>query len=226
MPSRALLRDLGVIFATSAVKSFFLFPAIITVQAQVARVPPEIRYKHAYVSAQTRPPDFTSAMWWGIAIVDTRVPGYEQAQVEIARTQFSCRVDGRDVILNDNEGAVRGGLYRRYPWFGTDEHDPIPIAYSHDHQFVILNVGQRPERVWHFWAASPRRTIPSGKLAGCAVRVRAKISSGALLQIGFDYWRNRSIGYGPGGNNHEAGASDWYFPSQYWQNAVFSDVKP
>jgi hypothetical protein len=25
-----------------------------------------------------------------------------------------------------------------------------------------------------------------------------------------DYWRNPTIGYGSGGNNHEAGASVWY----------------
>jgi hypothetical protein len=45
-----------------------------------------------------------------------------------------------------------------------------------------------------------------------------------LLQIGFDYWRNSIIGYGPGGNNHEAGASNWYFPSDHWQEAVFTDI--
>jgi hypothetical protein len=32
--------------------------------------------------------------------------------------------------------------------------------------------------------------------------------------MGIDYWRNPTIGYGPGGNNHEAGASNWYFPSK------------
>jgi len=39
---------------------------------------------------------------------------------------------------------------------------------------------------WHFWAASPRAAIPAGHLEGCTVAVSARISRGALLQIGFD----------------------------------------
>jgi hypothetical protein len=54
--------------------------------------------------------------------------------------------------------------------------------------------------------------------------MRVKISSGALLQIGFDYWRDTTVGYGTGGNNHEAGASGWYFSSPAWQEITFSDV--
>ena len=33
-----------------------------------------------------------------------------------------------------------------------------------------------------------------------------------------------TIAYGAGGNNHEAGASNWYFPSEQWQEAVFTDI--
>jgi hypothetical protein len=164
-------------------------------------------------------------MLWGIAIADVSVPGFENARVEVAHTQLSCRVNDKDLILNDDAGVVRGGLYRRYPWFGTDAHDSLPVAYSSERQIVVLHVGKRPDRVWHFWAASPRATLPSGHLEGCTVTVRARISEGALLQVGFDYWRNSTIGYGPGGNNHEAGASKWYFPSGQWQDAVFTDIK-
>jgi hypothetical protein len=101
----------------------------------------------------------------------------------------------------------------------------MPLEYSPDHSSAILRVGLRPDKVWHFWAASPRASIPVGNLRGCAVKVRAKISRGALLQVGFDYWRNSTVGYGIGGNNHEAGASNWYFPSDQWQEAVFTDIK-
>jgi hypothetical protein len=163
-------------------------------------------------------------MLWGIAIADTRVSGYKHAHVEIARTQLTCRVDGKDFVLNDDRSDVRGGLYRRFPWFGTDAHDPMPLAYSKDRGAVVLRVGQNPDRVWHFWAASPRASIPAGHLDGCAVRVWARISKGALLRIGFDYWRNMTVEYGSGGNNHEAGASSWYFPSDKWQQAIFSDI--
>ncbi len=163
-------------------------------------------------------------MLWGIAIADTRVPGHEQATVEIATTRLTCRVDGNDVVVNDDRGEVRGGLYRRHPWFGTDDHDPMSVRYSADRRTVILDVGTRPDRVWHFWAASPRAVLPPGKLQGCKVTVQARISGGALLQVGFDYWRDATVGYGSGGNNHEAGASDWYLPSGEWQDAEFGDV--
>jgi hypothetical protein len=164
-------------------------------------------------------------MLWGIAIADTRVPGYESAIVEIASTQLACLVDGKNVILNDDAGSVRGGLYQRHPWFATDQHEPIPLAYSEMDHAVVLNVAQRVDRVWHFWSASPRTVIPEGKLQGCTVKIRARISPGALLQIGMDYWRSSDAAYGSGGNNHEAGASDWYFPSPKWQEAVFTDIR-
>jgi hypothetical protein len=183
-----------------------------------------VKFKSGYINPIPKPIDFTSAMLWGIAIADTRVPGSEKAQVEIAQTRLSCRVDGKDVILNDDRGRVRGGLYRRIPWFGTDAHTAIPLAYSQDHSAVVLRVGEQPQRVWHFWAASPRVAPPPGHLEGCTVKVRARISSGALLQVGMDYWRNATVGYGNGGNNHEAGASQWYFPSPQWQDATFTDV--
>lgn len=190
-----------------------------------SRIPSEVRFKSGYINPSPKPTDFTSAMLWGIAITDTRVPGFKKAQVEIARTQLSCRVDGKAVIMNDDSGDVRGGLYQRFPWFGAEAHDVLPLFYSRDHSAVILHVGRRPDRVWHFWAASPRMQLPPGHLAGCTVRIRARISTGARLQIGMDYWRNPTVGYGSGGNNHEAGASDWYFPSDRWQEARFSDLK-
>ena len=188
-------------------------------------IPPEVKFKTRYVNPAPKPPEFTSAMLWGIAIAETRTPGYEQARVEIATMRLTCRVDGNDVVLNDDAGNLRGGLYRRNPWFGTDAHDPMPLGYSADHASVILALGTRPNRVWHFWAASPRSEIRPGKLEGCRVNVRARISRGALLQVGFDYWRDATVAYGSGGNNHEAGASDWYLPSDQWQEAMFTDVR-
>ena len=141
--------------------------------------PPEVLHKSSYVNSVPKPPDFTSAMLWGIAIADTRVPGYEKAVVEISRVQLSCHLEGKDIVLNDDTGNVRGGLYRRFPWFGTDIHDPMSVesaetpTLSHKPrqgwgnrseeraQIVILWVGSRTDRVWHFWAASPRAQIPA-----------------------------------------------------------------
>jgi hypothetical protein len=188
------------------------------------RVPDEVSYKAGYVSPIPPPHGFKSIMLWGIAIADKRFPGHESAEVEIASTRLTCRVDGKDVVLNDDKGNVRGGLYRRDPWFGTDQHDPMPMTHDAANQAVMLSVGQRPDRVWHFWSASPRAALPSGNFEGCTVKARVRISAGALLQIGMDYWRTPTIAYGPGGNNHEAGASNWYFPSDQWQEATFTDI--
>lgn len=188
------------------------------------RVPEEVSYKAGYVNPAPPPDDFKSALLWGIAIADTRVSGHESATVEVASTQLICRVDGKDVVLNDDIGTVRGGLYRRDPWFATDQHDPMPVTHDTANHAVVLAVGHRPDRVWHFWSPSPRAALPSGQLAGCTVTARVKISPGALLQIGMDYWRTPTVGYGPGGNNREAGASNWYFLSDEWQEAVFTDI--
>jgi len=186
------------------------------------RVPDEVRYKAGYVNSPP-PVAFTSAMLWGIAIADSRVPGFQNAIVEIASTQLTCRVNGADFVLNEDWGKLRGGLYRRFPWFGTDAHEAMPADRNEADHAVVLAVGQRPDRVWHFWSASPRRIMPPGQREGCTVKVRARISPGALLQIGMDYWRDATVEYGLGGNNHEAGASHWYFPSSEWQEAVFTD---
>lgn len=188
------------------------------------RIPGEVRYKAGYVNLVSAPSNFSSALLWGIAIADTRGPRHESAQVEVAWTNLTCRVDGRDVVLNDDGGQVRGGLYQRQPWFATDAHDPMPMAYDLKNHSVILRVGERADRIWHFWSPSPRAALPPGKLAGCTARARVRISAGALLQMGLDYWRSPTTPYGAGGNNHEAGASHWYFPSRRWQEASFSDI--
>jgi hypothetical protein len=237
IPHQSISSTLTVVTARGRASSPFAF-----VISNDPGVPDEVSYKAGYVNPVRPARDFKSALLWGIAIADTRVPGHESAEVEIASTRLTCRVDGKDVILNDDTGKVRGGLYRRNPWFGTDQHDPMPMAHASivwdrvsdpvlprsgsgrsDHA-VILPVGQRPDRVWHFWSPSPRAALPSGNLEGCTVKARVRISPGALLQMGMDYWRTPTIAYGPGGNNHEAGASNWYLPSPQWQEATFTDV--
>jgi hypothetical protein len=206
---------------TSQARAASPFPFVVSSDP---RVPEEASYKSGYVNSTPAPQGFSSVLLWGIAIADARVPGYAAATIEIAWTQLSCRADGREIVLNDDHGGVRGGLYRRNPWFGTDQHEPMPMLFDPPNHAAILRVGQRPDRVWHFWPPSPRSALPEGKLEGCTVKARVKISPGALLQMGMDYWRNPTIGYGAGGNNHEAGASNWYFPSELWQEAEFTDI--
>jgi hypothetical protein len=219
IPHRSVSSTLTVVTPRGRASSPFAF-----VVTNDPRVPEEVSYKAGYVNPVRPPDDFKSALLWGIAIADNRIPGHESAKVEIASTQLTCLADGKNVILNDDIGAVRGGLYRRDPWFGIDQHDPMPMTHDAADHAVVLPVGQRSDRVWHFWSASPRAALPSGNLEGCTVTARVKISPGALLQIGMDYWRTPTIAYGLGGNNHEAGASNWYFPSEQWQEATFTDI--
>lgn len=190
------------------------------------RIPSDVGWKGGYVNAIPPPWPFHAVLLWGIAIADTRVSGYQSANVEIASVHLSCRVAGKDTPLNDDSGSLRGGLYLRHPWFARGNfHDAMPFDYDANHEIVILNVGRRTDRVWHFWPPSARPTIPPGKFEGCTVRVRARISPGALLQVGMDYWRDAHVVWaGSDGNNHEAGASHWYFASPEWQEAAFTDI--
>jgi len=230
VPHKVSTANITVVTPSGTTTSPFAFAVV-----NDPRIPDEVSYKSGYINPVARPVDFTSARLWGIAIADQRLPGHESAQVEIAWTQLSCHVDGKDVILNDDKGRVNGGLYLRDPWFGGhDYHEPLPVMsglrspdlrnYGLANHAVVLHVGQRTDRIWHFWSPSPRAALPSAQLEGCTAKARVKISPGALLQMGMDYWRSPTTPYGAGGNNHEAGASDWYFPSPEWQEATFTDV--
>jgi len=219
IPHKSVTSTITVVTSRGRASSPFAFAIV-----NDSRIPDEVSYKAGYVNPIPPPVDFKSALLWGIAIADTRVPGHDSAKIEIASTQLSCRVDGKNVILNNDTGNARGGLYRRNPWFGTDQHEPMPTSPDAANRAVVLLVGQRPDRVWHFWSPSPRAALPIGNLEGCTVKARVKISKGALLKMGMDYWRTPTVAFGLGGNNHEAGASKWYFPSEQWQEAVFTDV--
>jgi hypothetical protein len=220
VPHKSATSVLSLVSPSGRVSSPFAFEV-----ANDPRIPAEVSYKAGYINSIPRPEGFTSARLWGIAIADVRAARFESAQVEVAWTQLSCLLNGQEIVLNDDANQLAGGLYLREPWFGGhDYHEVMPVKFDPQNRAVILRVGERADRVWHFWSPSPRAGIPHGALTGCTARARVKISPGALLQMGFDYWRSRLVPYGAGGNNHEAGASDWYFPSNLWQEAVFSDL--
>jgi hypothetical protein len=194
------------------------------------RIPDEVRYKTGYVNILPKPSNFNVVLLWGIVIADTRVPGFEEAHVEIAWTQVSCRLDGREVTLRHDGAKVRGGLYIRQPWFLNNAHEAMKLSPPVDAgasgtPFVTLPVGRRADRIWHFWSASGRTMVPTGHLESCTSRARVRISPGALLQLGMDYWRDSDSLWAPHSkNNYEAGASQWYFPSADWQDVAFTDI--
>jgi hypothetical protein len=167
------------------------------------------------------------ARLWGIAIADTRVLGYQAAQVQIAWTQLSCRANGKNFMLNDDlgpRGWMEDCIFGIPGSAATTTTNPCRAPMTKRNMPPVIRVGDRTDRIWHFWSPSPRAALPPGALEGCAAKARVKISPGALLQIGFDYWRNPTVGYGSGGNNHEAGVSNWYFPSWQWQEVTFTHV--
>jgi hypothetical protein len=100
IPHKSITSTITVVTPQGRASSPFAFMI-----ANDPRVPDEVNYKAGYVNAVAPPRDFKSALLWGIAIV-TRVPGHESA----ASTQLIGRLDGKGVILNDNQGNVRGGL--------------------------------------------------------------------------------------------------------------------
>lgn len=186
------------------------------------RIPDDVGWKAGYVNPVRPPDEFKAALLWGIAITDSKNAA---AEVQVARLRLTCRADGKDFLLSDDDGNLRGGLYSRHPWFGTDEHSPMPVERDAVNRVVKMHVGTVPGRVWHFWSASPRPSLPPGKLEGCTVKARVKISNGALVQMGMDYWRSTTaLWAGSGVNNHEAGVSDWHFASDQWQEITFTDI--
>ena len=218
VPNRTASSFITVTTPTGQASSAFPF-AVLT----DPRIPDEVKFRAGYIHPEPRPANFGSAMLWGIAIADPRASGYEAATVEVSWMQLSCRVGGKDFVLNEDKGRVRGGLFRRNPWFGINDHEPMPVDYDRANGAVVLHVGERADKVWHFWSASPRGTLPPGKLEGCTVKTHLRVSPGALVQIGMDYWKNPTVEYAPG-LSQEAGASNWYFPSETWQEAVFTDM--
>jgi hypothetical protein len=155
VPHKASTSPITVVTPQGRVTSPFAFAV-----ENDSRIPAEVSYKSGYVNSVPPPSDLHSARMWGIAIADTRVPGYESARVEISWTQLSCLANGKDAVLNDDHGNVRGGLFLRHPWFGGHNyHEPLPFTHDVANDAVMLNVGQRGDRVWHFWSPSPRAAL-------------------------------------------------------------------
>src|SRR5207302_2571729 len=65
-------------------------------------------------------------MLWGIAVANTYVHGYEKAEIEISHTKLTCWIDGKDVVLNDDHGAVRSGPTAAVPGSARMRTIPCP----------------------------------------------------------------------------------------------------
>jgi hypothetical protein len=105
IPHKSITSTITVVTPQVRASSPFAF-----VIANDPRVPDEVSYKTGYVNAVAPPRDLKSGATLGNRNRRHPRPGHESAEMEIASTQLICRVDGKGVILNDNQGNVRGGL--------------------------------------------------------------------------------------------------------------------
>ena len=153
------------------------------------RIPEEVSYKAGYVNPRAPPRwlQFGAAVGYcdrGHAGARRRIgagrSGVDQAIVPDRRQRRLSSMMTAARCAEDSTGASHG-LARTHT---------IPCRWHFDStaHAAVLRVGQRTDRVWHFWSPSPRAALPPGKLEGCTVRARVRISAGALLQIGMDYW--------------------------------------
>jgi hypothetical protein len=187
------------------------------------RIPDEVNYKAGYVNPTPPAANFGSARLWGLRL---RTRGRRLTNRRRWKLPGpGCRAGSTGERLSSVTMAARCVEDSTCASLGLARTRTIPCRLLMiRHQAAVLRVGLRTDRAWHFWSPSPRAALPLGRLDGCTVRARVRISAGALLQVGMDYWRSPTIPYGTGGNNHEAGVSDWYFPSPDWQEASFTDV--
>ncbi len=173
--------------------------------------PAESIHKSSYVRYRTPPDGFTAVVGWMQAI-DIQGQGVSSL-VEIDWMRICSTVNGEDtVILEDTFDTGTPamdwyGLYDRSPWFAGDRLAEMP--FSVQNSALVIEPGLNPDRVYHWWNTS-RSTIPGGA-SRIWLEARVRITGGAGVQAGIDYWKDLTAEYaGPGVNNTEAGASDWY----------------
>lgn len=110
-----------------------------------------------------------------------------------------------------------GGMYTI--GFPTDDHTPMPATTIDG----ILNFcpSDIANNVWHWWPDRVPYTTATGKFV---VEVRLRLTGGACVQIGADWWRDMDAEHaGYNVNNKEVGTSKWYFASPDWQIITFSN---
>jgi len=173
--------------------------------------PKESVHQNGYYDKPTPPSGFTAGVGWMQAI-DINGKG-TLSKVEVDWMRLHAIIGNKDTILFEDtfdyetEAMHWYGLYSRNPWFAGDRLDFMPFTVENG--FLILEPNTIPNRVFHWWNTS-RSIIPS-----IATRVwfesKVRITGGAGVQAGFDYWKDLTAppaGYNV--NNIEAGVSDWF----------------
>lgn len=105
-----------------------------------------------------------------------------------------------------------GGLYLRNPWFGgNDYNEKMTNSFIRDGNFTI-EVGQKPNRVAHWWTDRVSADSKNKYL----LEIRYRVDGMAALQFGSDWWRDQNVNNIGGSedctklNNCEAWVSGWF----------------
>jgi hypothetical protein len=173
--------------------------------------PTESPHKSAYLRYSTQPPGFNAVVGWMQAI-DIKGTGIS-SKVEVDWLRVHATVNSMDTILLEETFDIHTsamdsfGLYNRNPWFDGDKLALMPFTIQSS--TLTLNPSLNSNRVFHWWNTS-RSLIPSGT-SRIWLEARVRITGGAGVQAGIDYWKDLTISYaGIDVNNTEAGASDWF----------------
>lgn len=144
----------------------------------------------------------------------------EKSKVEVDWMRVYASSDTDSILFVDEfdlhlSGMDDYGLYLREPWFEGDKQDSMPYALQNGS--LIVEPSLYPENVFHWWNTS--RSIVPQNTERIWYQARIRITGGAGVQAGIDYWKDLSSGYnGLDVNNTEAGVSDWYGSStDGWQ---------
>lgn len=167
------------------------------------------------------PAGFTSAVMWMEAIQDLSNP--EIGRIEVDAMRLKGIVNGQEVILSNDTfdeplGWTPGGLYLRDPWYGAGTPDegrewPMSVGWGNGSMNIELT---ETNRVYHWWTPI-RVSLPEG-LTRMWGEADVRISGGAMVAAGIDYWLTPDAPYaGYEVNNREAGSTGWYTAYDWWQ---------
>lgn len=178
--------------------------------------PEESPVKDGHYDLPAPPAGYPVGIGWLIALDDTGLDG--PSLVETDWMRLHAVVDGVDTVIAAEEFEAlpedrpHYGLYRRQPWFGGEYREPMP--YSLAEGKLVIEPDLRPDVVFHWW--TKRVVVPAGT-SRVWFEARVRITGGAHVQAGIDYWRQLdSRSTGPVVNNVEAGASLWECAADQW----------
>ncbi|SEM70565.1 hypothetical protein SAMN04489760_13630 [Syntrophus gentianae] len=191
--------------------------------------PTESPHKTAYFRYAVPPPGFAKlhdckVVGW-MQTIDIEGKG-EQCKVEIDWMRLHAVVAGTDIIFGEEKfseyltSMSYYGLYKRSPWFDGDKQASMPSNVENG--CLVMYPSKYPQYVFHWW--TDRYLIPANA-SRIWFEARVRITGGAGVQAGIDYWKGDLGWAGLDVNNTEAGVSDWFGASTSgWQ--IISVGKP